>query len=287
MVANHMLLQELGLNRLEADVYLLLLAEPEPVTAYRIGKTLGKPTANVYKAIEALLRKGAVVVEEGDRRVCRAVAPAEFLEHLERTFVWQTRAAKTRLRQQRPRLADERIYQLESVPLVFERCRAMLARSERIAVVDAFPHALEEIRPAVAETAERGVAVYLLAYAPVSVAGAQVALAFQRERILRHWNSQQLHCVIDGRETLVTLLNNELSAVHQALWTRSLFLSCFMHAGLLREHVFHEIAAVLDGGDSSPRLRELVNRHPSFHSVEVPGQRELFDTLGVSGGDQP
>ena len=45
-----------------------------------------------------------------------------------------------------------------------------------------------------------------------------------------YWNSQQLNVVIDGRETLIALLDNELTQIHQALWSNSLYLSCLMHA---------------------------------------------------------
>ena len=71
------LLHSLGLNRLEAEVYTFLLEQPEPVTAYRAGRALGRPTANVYKAIEALARKGAVVIDEGSTRLCRPSPPSD------------------------------------------------------------------------------------------------------------------------------------------------------------------------------------------------------------------
>jgi sugar-specific transcriptional regulator TrmB len=50
------LLRQIGLNQLEAEVYAFLLPS-EPMTAYAIGTALGKPTANVYKAIERLARQ--------------------------------------------------------------------------------------------------------------------------------------------------------------------------------------------------------------------------------------
>ena len=44
-------LTDLGLNNLEANVYLALLKEPG-TTGYRVGKTLGKAVSNVYQALE-------------------------------------------------------------------------------------------------------------------------------------------------------------------------------------------------------------------------------------------
>ena len=65
----------MGLNALEAEVYAQLLKE-SPLTGYGVAKALGKPAANVYKAIDTLADKGAVIVDEGGTRQCRAV-PAQ------------------------------------------------------------------------------------------------------------------------------------------------------------------------------------------------------------------
>lgn len=50
MSTNKDLLLAIGLNDLEADVYLLLLQE-EALTGYKVGKLLGKPAANVYSTL--------------------------------------------------------------------------------------------------------------------------------------------------------------------------------------------------------------------------------------------
>ena len=275
------LLQTLGLNHLEAEVYALLLAHDEPITAYRIGQTLGKPTANVYKAIAALSRKGAVIVVEGEPRLCRPVPLEEFLGHLEHTYLQTTKQVATQLAHLREPAPDERIYQLQSVPLVLERCRLMLARAKRVAVIDAFPKAMDAVKPAAEEAIARGVDVHAQVYEPTTIAGAHTVQAYQSERILKHWSSQQLNCVIDGQEVLLALLHDDLSEVYQAVWTASPFLACMLHAGLLREHFFHDIAT-LDGQDGFPAaLRALLERHPSFHTADVPGQKLLFARLGV------
>ena len=65
----------LGFTGLESEIYSLLLRE-SAVTGYRIAKGLRKPAANVYKAIEALEAKGAVMVDQGRHRVRRGAPRA-------------------------------------------------------------------------------------------------------------------------------------------------------------------------------------------------------------------
>lgn len=276
------LLGALGLNRLEAEVYTLLLAGEEPITAYRIGKTLGKPTANVYKAIEALASKGAVIVDVGEPRLCRPIPVGEFCGQLEKTYLRTTRQAAKRLSRLGHPAPDERIYQLRSVPLVLERCRQMLGRAERIAVIDAFPRSAQAVRSAIEEAVGRGVDVYVQVYEPTAITGARVVQAHQSDRILGHWKSQQLNCVVDGREVLLALMHDDLSQVYQAVWTASLFLACVIHAGLMREHFFHDVAALQDKKDVASGLEGLLERHPAFHTADIPGQELLFSQLGVN-----
>lgn len=52
-------LRQLGFTEYEARTYLTLLAE-HPATAYEVGKAASLPRANVYSALDALEKKGAV-----------------------------------------------------------------------------------------------------------------------------------------------------------------------------------------------------------------------------------
>jgi len=280
------LLRGLGLNPLESEVYTHLLTQDEPVTAYRIGKALGKPTANVYKAIEALARKGAVVLEFGEPRLCRAVPPEEFLTQLEASFQQTTRQAAELLSDSRHHFPDERIYQLESASLVFERLRLMLESAEKIAAVDVFPKAMEVVRPDIEKAAARGVKVYVQGYEQQEVPGTHFVQAYQSASILRHWRSQQLNCVVDGREVLLALIRNNLAELYQAVWTKNLFIACVVHAGLMREHFFHEIAALKEREELPESLHALLEGHPGFHTTDIPGQRVLFSRLGVDDEEE-
>ena len=86
----------MGLTVLEAEIYTHLLKD-SPLTGYGVAKALGKPTANVYKAIESLADKGAVVVDDGGTRVCRPVEVKDFLSRLERDFRRHKREAQRSL----------------------------------------------------------------------------------------------------------------------------------------------------------------------------------------------
>ena len=273
-------LLDLGLNQLETEVYLYLLSGP-PVTAYAVGKAIGKATANVYKAVESLARSGAVMLEEGEPRVCRAVPPSEFLARARRDLQVKTQAAEAALRGLRTQHFDERVYRIEDPQEVFERCARMLDAATDVAIVDAFPRSLERVAAAAVRAARRGVDVRVQTYRETDLPECDVALVSTGEDSVRRWGAEQLNAVVDGRQVLIALLSPELDRVHQALWSESLYLSCVVHAGRLSEHTLHRLrGSAADDSAESPARRAL-DRHPFFVDVDVPGQLELFERFAA------
>ncbi|MGD2113919.1 MAG: helix-turn-helix domain-containing protein [Acidobacteriota bacterium] len=273
-------LRSLGLNRLEADVYLFLL-RGEPATAYAVGKAIGKATANVYKAVESLAGSGAVLLEEGEPRVCRAVPPNEFLSRTRRDLQLKTQAAEAVLSGLHTQHFDERVYRIEDPGEVFERCERMLDTASDLAVIDAFPRALERISGAAVRAARRGLDVRVEAYRDVELPGCDVVLATTGEESVRQWGAEQLNVVVDGREVLLALLSSTLDRVHQALWSESLYLSCVVLSGRLSEHTLHRIRRNVDDDPEDSPARRALDRHEFFVDRDVPGQLELFERFAT------
>lgn len=267
-------LRRLGFTELESDVYAVLAAKP-PMTAYAISRALGKPTANVYKAVEALVRKGAVLIEDGSTRQCRAVPPDMLLGRLEQAVHRDIEKARSLFAEPEPSNADERVYRLETPEEVISRCVEMLDRAERVAVVDAFPTALEAVAPAVARAAGRGVRVFVEAYAPCTIPGADVIVVEHGAVTLRRWRSEQINVVVDGREHVAALLSQDLSAVYQAIWSDSLYLSCLMHAGRLAEHTLIKMTRLKRARGVPAEMKRVLHDHPFFANSQVPGHAAI------------
>lgn len=270
------MLRSLGLNDLEAEVYVHLLSHP-PTTGYGIAKAIKRATANTYKAIESLTARGAVLVDEGENRLCRAVPAAEFIGHLQTTFETKTKEAEAALSAIEADTEEERVYRLESVAHLMERCRQMLeVKAEKLAVVDAFPEALAAVLPSIEQAVARGVDVLVQAYSEVQIPGAHIVIPTSGQQVQLQWKSQQLNVTVDGREAVVALLSNGLERVIQGIWTNSLYVTCIVEAGMMAEHTVHQMRAIVGEPDSAARMQEILSRHRFFLTSEVPGQRELL-----------
>jgi sugar-specific transcriptional regulator TrmB len=277
-------LAALGFTELEAEVYVALLRE-SPATGYRVAQAVGKAAANVYKAIESLQQKGAVLVDDGASRLCRAVPPEELLAQLERAFSRRRQEAGAALASLGQTARDDRIYQLQSVGQVYERCRSMLDSCAKVAVLDLFPLPLEELRESLQATARRGVRVLIKAYEPAAIPGAEVVAHVRGRMSLERWPGHWLNLVADGGEHLVAFLSADGRSLLQAVWTGSPYLSWIYHSALASEYMVAAVQRSLQDGATTAELRRALSAYQFLFRADLPGVRALLGRFGKSQPD--
>jgi sugar-specific transcriptional regulator TrmB len=248
----------LGFAGLEAQVYAFLLKE-SPVTGYRIAQAIGKPVANTYKAIAALEAKGAVIVDDGASRLCRAVPVEELLARLNRTFCERREQAARTLAEIQTITDDDRVYQLQTRDQVMERARAMLQRCQQTSILDIFPEPLEELRTEIEAVASRGVTIAVKAYAPVAIDGASVVVTLEHESVRLRWPGQWVNLVVDSQEHLLAFLTVDGQGVHQAVWSKSTYISWVYHSGIISEWLLADVRRRIEEGATSEAIREVIN----------------------------
>ncbi len=232
----------LGFSEIEALVYCFLLEE-SPATGYRVSHAIGKPTANTYKAIAALALRGAIIIDDSESRLCRAVPPGELLDRLNREFDEHKRTAEAELAQIRQAEGDDRVYYLATPDQVIERARSMLAAAQEVALLDIFPRLVPLVADDLVAAARHGVRVALRAYAPAEIKGVTVVVGKSSDRILSAWPGQHLLMAIDADQFMTAMLSRDVSSVYQALWSGSTFLSCMQHNAIAVELAWSDIVS--------------------------------------------
>jgi sugar-specific transcriptional regulator TrmB len=275
----------LGFTPLEARVYTFLLRE-SPVTGYRVAQALRKPAPNIYKAIESLEVKGAVLVDEGQNRLCHPVPPDELLAHLERRFRERSGRAASLLADVSAAGGDDRVYSLRSADQVRERARRMLGRAEEVALVDAFPVPIAELAPDLEAAAARGVLVAAKAYEPVEIDGVLVVPDPRRRAAAERWPGQWMNLVVDGSEHLVAFLTEDGTGVHQAVWSGSVYLSWVYHSAVSSEITLDAVKNRIDEGGTLEELDALVGELDRLKAFDAPGYRELSRRLARRPSDE-
>jgi sugar-specific transcriptional regulator TrmB len=256
-------LESLGLTQMEALAYTYLVANPSS-TGYRVARGIGKPTANVYRALESLGRKGAVLQDRGATPSFRALAPDDLLARLEHDFMARKSAAAEKLATLQPDEGDERIYALDSADQVLTRARIMLASSRRLMLMDAsITHAVT-LEDEIAEARARRVRVLIRA-------GARFAAAAHRDTLLSAsappGTLPFLRIVSDAREVLLASFVHEQTRTREGFWTRSTLLARSMHDALAAELCCTRIELMMEDGLSVDEVEAVMEEWRTLRST--------------------
>jgi sugar-specific transcriptional regulator TrmB len=266
-------LVSLGFTETEASVYCELLRGP--ATGYRIAQTVGKSPPNIYHALGSLHQKGAVIADDSEGRVYRAVPPAELLEGLERQFETRREQALGMLAAIRTEAEDDRIYHLKSVEQVLARARRMIGDAREILLFDCFPVPFEALREDLAEASARGVRVAGIVYEEAGETAFDTVRSPPRPGIIGRWPGDQLSLVADAAEYLLALLSHDHRQVRHAVWSDGAYLSSLQHNALASEIRLYGIAP-----DDRDRLAGIALLH-----AFPPGLRTLVGG-GAGAADQ-
>lgn len=266
----------LGFTELEARIYLCLL-QSSPATGYKVAKEIGTTHASIYKALESLEHKGAVLVDHAQTRLCRAVPYEELFDMLEQSFQTRRQEAMEKLNGLRLSEDDGRIYQLKNVDQVYAKCRAMIRSAKEVLTIDIFPDPLAKIGKSIREALVRGVKVLMQVYQPFHLEGAEVMLHPRGEHVLQRWPVHWIGLTSDGKTSLYATIEPDGASVHQALWTASPVISFALFSYAYSEF---QLAAVASAFDECQTVEEVKEKYYDWferHSLDVPGYRTLIE----------
>lgn len=223
------ILIDIGFTNLESEIYVYLL-QHSPATGYKIAKGIGRSFTNTYKAIAGLQARGAILVDEGDHKLSRAVPIEELMDQMETRFREKRRMAVEAVRKLPVSEEDNRIYHLASVDQVYERCRRMLRECEERALMEMFPEPCANLREPVEEAAARGIVIASRVYAGESLAGVRMIQSPFGDENLKVWRSQWLALFVDGRQFLLGHLVQGGGGVYECVWSANPFISRAFYA---------------------------------------------------------
>ncbi len=248
-------LEALGLTRLEALAYAWLAVNPA-TTGYQVSKAIGKPTANVYRALEGLERKGAVARDRGSPPLFHAVPPDELFDLMEREFLDRREIAARALASQAPSAAadEDGIFVLANHEQVVGRLSVMLAAARHRVLLDTPAAVLTEIGEKLDDSSGRGVGLFTL------VRGARGSERPDEIIDPERTATPAVRMVVDTREALMAPVAPGRSRVEGAFWTRGPLLVRAMHNAIAHEMFFVEVQKGLREGLSVDELEGAFER---------------------------
>jgi len=153
------LLQQIGLNKYEAEAYYTLLAEG-PLTGYELGKRSQVPLSRSYEILERLTQKGLALVQPGDPPRYLAENPEQFLGQVRATMVERLDALTSALATMaQPDRAGE-FWVLRGREPTLNRVRTMIAGAQREVDLSLATGDEDEVREVLALSRARGCRIF-------------------------------------------------------------------------------------------------------------------------------
>jgi HTH-type transcriptional regulator, sugar sensing transcriptional regulator len=152
-------LQQIGLNKYEAEAYYTLLAEG-PLTGYELGKRSQVPLSRSYEILERLAQKGLALVQPGDPPRYLAEDPKRFLGQVRQTMTTTLDALADSLSTLSHAETASEFWVIRGRQHIVARAKAMIADAQRSISLLLPPGCEAELSDVLALAQKRGCSIF-------------------------------------------------------------------------------------------------------------------------------
>lgn len=249
-------LKQLGFNEYEARVYVEMLHQIAPLTAYEIGKLSGVPRSKVYEVVDNLRRKQFVVQIEDNPKKYLPVDPEEVFSSIEKSFRTSVNFVKEELNHLERGETIDYIFNIFGKETIIERSKQMI-RSASSSILIAVDRLMLDVLYKELESAERsGIELSIVLYGMRENIDFQSVYCHQlREPDIRNFCFILLD--IDFKEVLAGTMPASTTEGH-GFWTRSVYLN-----NIMQDNIIHEISlGMLEEKLGLDQIHRLTGRIP-------------------------
>jgi len=232
-------LTEIGLNNLEAEIYITIMKEPSQ-TGYKISKTIGKAKANVYNALESMVGKGLLLEDKtGSSTLFVTIPLDQYLDKLAEDLKKRSDRARAEISKIKNIEVEDGIYKLKDFKDVRSLIHKMIQKASKFVLIDAFPGPLNMLYDDLADYIEKfpDLKMIVKTYDNRTFENDRIVTiqapdaAFQLEK----WDAEWFIITIDNAESLMICIDQEGNELFEAIWIRNFYLSGIIYNGTFSE----------------------------------------------------
>ncbi len=249
-------LRQLGFNIYEAKVYVEMLKQTKPLTAYEIGKLSGVPRSKVYEVVDRLYQKQIIVQMDDNPKKYLPVDPEEVFANMENSFTTCMSFLKKELSSLERGETIDYIFNIFGKDTIIQRARNMI-RSALSSVLIAVDGAMLKVLNSELKAAEgRGLELNIVYYGDRD--GVDFPNTYSHKLMLPDiQNYTYILLDIDFKEVLAGTMSLKTNDGH-GFWTKSVYLS-----NIMQDNIVHEISlGILEEKLGLERINDLTRRIP-------------------------
>lgn len=225
-------LTDLGLNNLEANIYLALLSEPG-TTGYRVAKSLGKPVSNVYHSLESLTGRGLVILRcHGKDRLFSPVPVKEMTSLLRSDLERKVNVLEDELKAIEAPPLETAIYEIDNREQLFNKISTLIREANRAVLFTADGFFINQFKPELETAAENGRTVLILGYEDIELTHCDFLKLTSCNNT--PWPGHWIIMDVDGIQHLIAFFEKPDTLTH-AIWCNDQYVSYWIHFFMLAD----------------------------------------------------
>ena len=274
------MLKELGLSELEANIYIWLL-ENQRSTGYKIAGQIAKPVANTYKALKSLQNKGAVISDDSTGTTYFETIPIEeFLNKIESEFNRKKEKIIKEVEKLETRQDNAGIYEIKSIELVFEKAASMIKSAQNTLLIDGFPAPMKIIKQYLSAERAEDINVYVKNYSGDNIDNVHQLKANFDDLPISELNGQWLIVLKDTNESLLAFFNKDGSELIHAVWTQDPFISFILFNGSAYEFNFTEVCEQVysDENNKIENIKNIIESYKNMYRYMRVEEKNILES---------
>lgn len=276
------MLNELGLNNSEAEIYLTLLLKPN-LTGYKIAREISKPVANTYKGLNQLANKGLVVFSESDGvRLYSVLDINEYMDRMENELKQKRDKVVSALKKVEVKNKEFGNYNLSDDNQVYEKAKTLIVKSTDVLLIDCFPIPFEHLKETIEKKqTESNLNIRLKLYTDSHSPCKKTTVAYNGNQIIEEWIGHWLIICKDSEETLIASFSKQEGKLMHAVWSTDPFICFIIYNGLVNEFMLIDILNIVHRNKEihTKELNDIHRQYKSLYDYEVNAGNKIMQTV--------
>jgi sugar-specific transcriptional regulator TrmB len=275
-------LMELGLSKLQAKIYLTLYKEPNQ-TGYKIAQELNEPSANTYKALELLLQKGIILLDEtGNNKQYSALPIESYLNQLEMQFSKRKALIEKEFKNLKPAAVQEGLFRIDNIYQLYENAKTIINNAVEVLAVDSTILPLEVLKPNLKNTAKRGVKVIVKTSSSISIKGCEIIYSEEMGSAADILPIQYLNLCSPGKDHLIAMLKYDNSHVLNAILNKNRFMTLVAYNGIFTEYALAKLYEALPEGNEKNEVLNGWKKMDSIRPSKISTMNDFIKYLNAA-----
>jgi sugar-specific transcriptional regulator TrmB len=274
------MLNDLGINDLEAQIFITLLQIPDS-TGYKIAGAISKPTANTYKALTQLENKGLIICDESSgSKTYSAIDINEYFNRLTSELNQKRKKIISTIKSLEKGKKKFGNFILSDINQVYEKAKSLIDQSKDILLIDSFPQPYELLKNNIIfKEKNSDTQVFVKLYKDAELQCLNTINSYNGQLAIDIWLGEWLIICKDSEEVLIACFDKQTNSTHHAIWTTDPFICFTIYNGMVNEFMLIDILnKVYQNNDINTKIiKEIHNKYKPAFNYELNAGNKILD----------